>query len=167
MMRVAIAAVAAMCLCVQAWAASPPTIEGLWQQSDNNGVVGAWFYFVEKNSVYEGRLVKMFAKPGEPIVTTCTRCEGDQKNAPMLGLVIVKQMKRNDLKYENGSILDPRNGSVYQAQMELSPDGQKLSVRGYLGISLFGQTQVWTRLPANAMAPADIPKESYAPGIKR
>jgi hypothetical protein len=48
--------------------------------------------------------------------------------------------------------------------MELSPDGKKLDVRGYLGIPLLGQTQTWNRLPDDAMAPADIPKESLAPG---
>ncbi len=105
----------------------------------------------------------MFQKPGEPTFETCAKCAGKQKNAPMLGLVIVKGMKRDGLKYGDGSILDPRDGTVYHAQMELSPDGQKLSVRGYLGIPLLGQTQVWTRLPDNAIAPADIPKESVSP----
>ena len=118
------------------------------------------------NGRYEGRLVKMFTEPGDPTIDVCAKCTGKQKNAPMLGLVIVKDMKRDGLKYEDGSILDPRDGTVYHALMELSPDGQKLSVRGYLGIPLLGQTQVWTRLPDNAMTPADIPKESVSPNPK-
>jgi uncharacterized protein (DUF2147 family) len=72
----------------------------------------------------------------------------------MLDLIIVNGMQRKGLSYENGTILDPRDGSVYKASMELSPDGQKLSVRGYLGVPLLGQSQVWRRLPDNAMQPA-------------
>lgn len=144
--------------------APEPTASGFWKQTDDDGHVGGWFLFEEKNGVFEGRLVKMFKRPGETkIVKTCQKCEGDQKDAPMLGLTIVKGMKRDGNKYEEGSILDPRDGSVYHAEMELSPDGQKLYVRGYLGIPLFGQTQTWTRLPDNVLAPADIPKDSVGP----
>lgn len=150
-------------------AASPAnqykTAAGFWQQADDDGFVEGWFFFIERNGLYEGRLVKMFKKPGSPTYSdACQKCEGDQKGALMLGLTIVKDMKRDGRKYDEGSILDPRDGTLYHAQMELSPDGKKLSVRGYLGIPLLGQTQVWGRLPDDAMAPADIPKESLAPG---
>jgi uncharacterized protein (DUF2147 family) len=67
---------------------------------------------------------------------------------------------------EDGSILDPRDGSVYHAQMELSPDGKKLSVRGYIGVPVLGQTQVWSRLPDDIIPPADIPKKSFGPSSK-
>jgi len=150
-------------------AASPAnqykTAAGFWQQSDDTGFVAGWFFFVAKKGLYEGRLVKMFKKPGAPLYSgLCEKCEGDQKDAPMLGLTIVKGMKRDGQKYDEGSILDPRDGTVYHAQMELSPDGKELSVRGYLGIPLLGQTQVWKRLPDDAMAAEDIPAESLAPG---
>jgi uncharacterized protein (DUF2147 family) len=145
-----------------ALAGADTTAAGFWQQVDNDGHVGGWFYFAKVNGRYQGRLVKMFGKPGEPTFVVCAKCTGKQKNAPMLGLVIVKDMKRNGLKYEEGSILDPRDGTVYHAQMELSADGQKLSVRGYLGIPLLGQTQVWNRLPDDSMPPAEIPKESVS-----
>jgi uncharacterized protein (DUF2147 family) len=142
------------------------TAAGFWQQVDDDGFVGGWFYFVERNGLYEGRLVKMFKKPGAPVYSNaCEKCEGDQKDAPMLGLTIVKGMKRDGRKYDEGSILDPRDGTIYHAQMELSADGKKLDVRGYLGIPLLGQTQTWLRLPDDSMAPADIPKESLTPGL--
>jgi uncharacterized protein (DUF2147 family) len=140
------------------------TAAGFWQETDDQGHVGAWFLFVEKNGLYEGRFVKMFKQPGEQQqFQTCEKCTGDQKDAPMLGLTLVKRMKRNGNKYDGGTILDPRDGTVYHALMELSADGLELSVRGYLGIPLLGQTQVCTRLPDDVMAPADIPDESFAP----
>ena len=97
-------------------------------------------------------------KPGEDPNPICTHCTGDQKNAPSLGLTIIKGMQRTGLVYQNGSILDPRDGSVYHAKMTLSPDGQQLTLRGYLGIELFGQNQIWQRLPDDVMPPDQMPQ---------
>jgi uncharacterized protein (DUF2147 family) len=144
------------------------TAAGFWQQADDDGFVGAWFYFTEHKGLYEGRIVKAFKKPDAPEFSPlCQHCEGDQKDAPMLGLTIIKAMKRDGRNYEEGSIMDPRDGTVYHAQMELSADGKKLSVRGYLGIPLLGQTQVWTRLPDDSMAADDIPPESFGPSAAK
>jgi uncharacterized protein (DUF2147 family) len=102
---------------------------------DASGRPEAWFRISECGGVYEGQIVKMFSKPGEdPSQWRCTKCEGEQKNAPVLGITFIKDMQRKGLTYENGTILDPRDGSVYNARMELSPDGKQLTVRGYLGI---------------------------------
>jgi uncharacterized protein (DUF2147 family) len=130
-----------------------PSVVGLWEQSDGYGRVQAWFNFFEKNGLYFGAIAKAFPAPDEKSEEVCTKCRGDQKDAPMIGLVIVNGMQRKGLSYQNGTILDPRDGSVYRALMELSPDGQKLTVRGFLGIELLGQSQVWRRLPDNAMQP--------------
>jgi hypothetical protein len=141
----------------------PLTVEGLWEQSDDQGVVGAWFLFEERDGFFNGRLVKAFPKPDEPVIELCTKCTGDQKNARMMGLTIINGMKRNGLSYKDGSILDPRDGNVYHAEMTLSPDGKTLAVRGYLFVPLLGKTQIWKRLPDDAMKPEDIPPEVLAP----
>lgn len=141
------------------------SVAGFWQQVDNDGKLGPWFYFAEVDGLYEGRLVKISKQPGEKEKPNqvCSKCEGKQKDAPILGLTIVKKMHRDGLKYEDGTILDPRDGKVYHARMDMSPDGQQLSVRGYIGIPLLGQTQVWTRLPDDAIPVEKIPKDSVGP----
>jgi len=135
--------------------AAGPTAVGLWEQVDeNSGKAESWIKISERNGVYEGNIVKIFFKPGEDENWVCSKCEGSEKGAPVLGLALIKGMRRNGLSYEDGTIMDPRDGAVYRALMKLSPDGQKLEVRGYLGISLFGRSQVWNRLPDNALGPA-------------
>jgi len=130
--------------------AAEPTAAGLWEQvDDNTGKPESWFKITERNGVYVGNIV---FKPGEDENWVCDRCEGAEKGAPVLGLALIKGMRRNGDSYENGTIMDPRDGSVYRALMRLSPDGNKLEVRGYLGISLFGRSQTWNRLPDNALS---------------
>jgi uncharacterized protein (DUF2147 family) len=150
-------------------APAAPTAVGLWEQVDDvTGKPESWFKIVEKNGVYEGALVKGFGKPGEdPAEWVCNKCEGAEKDAPVVGLTLIKSMTRSGLNYENGTIMDPRDGSVYRALMELSPDGKKLTVRGYLGISLFGRSQVWNRLPDNAMDSGPAARRPAAPAAKQ
>ncbi len=135
-----------------------PTAAGLWQELDPSTHIGAWFFIFQKDNVYYGAMVKMFVPPGKDPNPICTACSGDQHNQPSLGLVMIKGMQRNGRHYENGTILDPRDGNVYNANMEVTEDGQKLKLRGYLGIPLFGQTQVWKRLPDDALPPDEVPQ---------
>jgi uncharacterized protein (DUF2147 family) len=129
-----------------------PTAAGLWERVDASGRPAAWFRISDCGGVYEGQIVKIFPKPGEdPLPLRCAKCQGEQKDAPLVGLAIIKGMQRKGRAYENGTILDPRDGSVYSVRMELSPDGNQLTVRGYLGISLLGKSETWKRLPDNAL----------------
>jgi uncharacterized protein (DUF2147 family) len=144
--------------------AAEPTAVGLWEQVDeNSNKPESWFKITERNGMYEGNLVKIFFKPGEDENWVCSKCEGSEKGAPVLGLTLIKGMRRNGLSYENGTVRDPRDGSVYRASMTVSPDGKKLEMRGYVGISLFGRSQVWNRLPDNALGP---PIASASPASK-
>jgi uncharacterized protein (DUF2147 family) len=60
-------------------------------------------------------------------------------------MTIVNGLKKHGDEYEGGEILDPKNGKVYRSKVTLKDGGKKLDVRGYIGVPMFGRSQVWVR----------------------
>jgi len=138
----------ALCLFASALPAAEPSAEGLWKTiNEKTNKPDSIVRIVETNGEFSGRIEKIFVEPGGVPAPKCDQCEGKFKNQPILGMTFLWGFKREGNKYTGGQILDPDEGQVYHCRMELSADGTRLEVRGYVGIPLFGRTQTWFREP--------------------
>jgi uncharacterized protein (DUF2147 family) len=119
---------------------------GVWKTlSDKNGEVESLVRIVEVNGEVQGRVERIFSPPAPSANPLCEECKGELKNKPIVGMIIMKGLRRSGAEYTGGEILDPDEGETYQCTIRVIDGGAKLEVRGYIGISLFGRTQTWVR----------------------
>lgn len=120
---------------------------GAWKTIDDvtgkpKSIVRLW----TEDGILYGKVEKLFRAPDEEQNPVCDKCKGDKKNKPIIGLTILWDMKQKGDVWKSGKILDPKNGKIYGCKMQLLDNGNKLKVRGFLGISAFGRSQVWERV---------------------
>jgi len=128
----------------QSYSAASPV--GRWKTVDDatgkvKSVVVIW---EEKGKLY-GQIEKLIDPDPQDPNPRCTHCQGEMKDKPVVGLRILWDLSKDGNQWSGGKVLDPDNGKVYKCSVAVEDGGKKLKLRGFIGISLLGRTQVWVR----------------------
>ena len=119
-------------------------IIGKWKTiDDSTGKEKSIVEIYEKAGKYFGKITQLYDVASQN--KKCDKCEGENKNKPIIGLVIIKNMIIDGVVFSGGTITDPSNGKVYSCKFE-NIKNDKTTVRGFIGFSLFGRSQTWIRL---------------------
>ncbi len=149
----ATAAGALLAAAAAAFAQGTDTPVGVWRTIDDNTHQPKALVQITESAdgTLSGKVIKGL-NPHDNPGKQCTACTDDRKDQPILGMTIIKNMKQDGDKWDGGNILDPENGKIYKCNMHLEDGGQKLVVRGFIGISLLGRSQTWIREDSAAQA---------------
>lgn len=125
-------------------AQSADDIAGKWINPSGEGQIQIY----KKGNLFFGKLIWL-KFPNDEVTgkpkTDIKNPEPGMHTHPILGLEILKNFTHQEnAVYEDGTIYDPKNGKTYSCKMTLAAN--KLKIRGYIGISLLGRTEVWTRV---------------------
>jgi uncharacterized protein (DUF2147 family) len=91
-------------------------------------------------------VVRALLVAADPADSICGKCTDDRKGQRIVGMEILRHMRADgDGQWSGGEILDPENGKTYRATLKLVDGGQRLVLRGYIGLPLFGRSQSWLR----------------------
>lgn len=130
-------------------AGAQETPVGLWKTIDDGTKKEKSLVRIsESGGVLTGKVEKILDPEAKPNAV-CEKCSDDRKNQPIVGLTIIRNVKKNGddaALWDGGDILDPNNGKVYRVRMKPVDGGRRLEVRGYVGAPLLGRTQVWQRV---------------------
>jgi uncharacterized protein (DUF2147 family) len=126
-----------------AQAASPT---GLWQTiDDKTGQPKAVVQIVQdSDGTLSGKILEGIGSNNDP-TRRCTACTDSRKDQLVKGMTFINGMKPDGDAWDGGQILDPESGKLYKCKMHLDDNGEKLVVRGYIGVSLLGRSQTWIR----------------------
>jgi uncharacterized protein (DUF2147 family) len=120
------------------------SVIGKWKTvDDETGKPKSVVEIYEKSGKIYGKIIDIFEAEKKNAV--CSECSGDEKNKSILGMVIIKGLRKDGKEYGDGQILDPKSGKLYKCTITLEGN-DKLKLRGYIGVSMFGRTQYWSRV---------------------
>ncbi|MGD0155012.1 MAG: DUF2147 domain-containing protein [Terracidiphilus sp.] len=123
---------------------SPPSPVGRWKTVDHaSGKVKSIVAIREQNGKLYGTIEKLFDPPvAHP---TCYLCSGAMKDRPLVGLQVLWGFGQDGSQWSGGQVLDPETGKIYRASLTVEDGGNKLRLRGYIGVPLLGRTEHWLR----------------------
>ena len=126
------------------------TIEGFWHSIDDR--TGEKLSIVEirkgADGTFRGKILYRYPVPGGVALTHCTKCPPPYTNQPIVGLEFFSGFKEDPDKrnaYVDGKVLEPKSGKIYKGKATVTADGKRMRLRGYVGVSALGRTQVWIR----------------------
>lgn len=140
---------AVACACAAGLASAQMTPVGAWHTVDDvTKEIKSLVVISEVAGVLNGRIEKLLRK-GVDLNAVCDKCQDDRKDKRILGLEIIRGAKKSEGKdvWEGGKVLDPESGALYSAKLTPIDGGQKLEMRGFIGLALLGRTQTWIRVP--------------------
>lgn len=117
-------------------------ILGMWLTASKNAKIQIY----KAHGAYHGRIhwaTDLYEADGKTLRLDSKNEEKSKRARTIKNLVLLSNFKFADGLWTDGTIYDPQNGKTYKCKMSLS--GSNLSIRGYIGISLLGRTEVWTR----------------------
>jgi uncharacterized protein (DUF2147 family) len=118
-------------------------IEGKWKTIDDETKQAKSIVEIYKKTdgSYYGKVSQLLIKPAD---ANCTNCKDDRKGKPILGMEIIRGLKKDGDEFTGGTITDPKTGKTYKCT--ITRTGDQLNVRGYVGLSLLGRTQTWQKV---------------------
>lgn len=122
--------------------------------SHAQSAVGTWknekatFQIYEQGGKLFGKVLTLVEpnRDGKP-KTDWKNPDPAKQNVPLIGFVFLKNFTPSTTpgRWENGTIYDPENGKTYSSFMQMTGN-DKIEVRGFIGVSMFGRSQNWTRV---------------------
>lgn len=119
----------------------PDDIVGTWVVAESKARIQVY----RSGNKYHGKIIwlKEPTKNGQPKVDS-KNPDPRQRGNPVVGLVVLRDFVFDDGQWISGEIYDPSSGREYSCKISM-PNKNTMKVRGYLGISLLGRTEVWKR----------------------
>lgn len=124
------------------FAQNPDAVTGNWLNEEKDAKVQIY----RNGDKYSGKLVwiaRALEDDGKTPRKDSKNPDASLRSRGLLNLVILSDFVFDDGEWTDGKIYDPKSGKTYSSKMKLK--GNTLEIRGYVGLSMFGRTTVWTK----------------------